>query len=332
MVIKRSFFVALYHSPNLSNEDFEEFYHKLQDNLDQIKELKPHCTILTGDFNCRTKQFWPGDTDSPKGIALDELIESNNMTQLIDQPTNLESRGISCVDLIITDQPNLFIDYGIRSSLDNCCHHQIIHGKVNISIPSPPPFKRSIWDYAKANKDEIQECLNNIDWHYKLNLSATNMVSEFTSTVMSVMSRFIPNKIITCNDKDPPWITPEIKMAIKRKHCVYNKYVRRGRRPDEWDNVRLIQNDTSKMITIAKDNYFASLDRKLSNPAIGIKTYWSTLNKIVNKKKATNIPPLLENGLFVTNFQNKAEIFNNYFVQQCSLNMNDSVLPRSYIT
>ena len=86
------------------------------------------------------------------------------------------------------------------------------------------------------------------------------------------------------------------------------------------------------MITIAKDNYFASLGRKLSNPAIGIKTYWSTLNKIVNKKKATNIPPLLENGLFVTNFQNKAKIFNNYFVQHCSLNMNDSVLPRSYIT
>ena len=101
------------------------------------------------------------------------------MTQLIDQPTNLESRGISCVDLIITDQPNLFIDYGIHSSLDNCCHHQIIYGKVSTSIPSPPPFKRRIWDYAKANKDEIQECLNNINWHYKLNnLSATNMVSE----------------------------------------------------------------------------------------------------------------------------------------------------------
>ena len=151
-------------------------------------------------------------------------------------------------------------------------------------------------------------------------------------TLMGVMSRFIPNKIITCNDKNPPWITPEIKTAIKRKHRVYNKYVSRGRRPDEWDNVRLIRNDTSKMITTAKDNYFTSLGRKLSNLAIGIKTYWSTLNKIVNKKKATNIPPLLENGLFVTNFQNKVEIFNDYFVQQCSLNMNDSALPKSYIT
>ena len=98
------------------------------------------------------------------------------------------------------------------------------------------------------------------------------------------------------------------------------------------NNVRLIRNDTSKMITIAKDNYFATLGRKVSDPATGIKTCWSTLNKIVNKKKATNMPPLLENGLFVTNFQNKAKIFNNYFVQQCSLNMNDSVLPRSYIT
>ena len=152
------FFVALYRSPNQSNEDFEEVYHKLQDNLDQIKYLKTHCRILTGDFNCRTKQFWPGDTDSPKGIALDELTESNNMTQSIGQPTNL----ISCVDLIKTDQPNIFVDYGMHSSLDNCCH-QIIHGKVNISIPSPPPFKRRIWDYAKANKDEIRECLNNID-------------------------------------------------------------------------------------------------------------------------------------------------------------------------
>ena len=103
-------------------------------------------------------------------------------------------------------------------------------------------------------------------------------MSEFTSTIMGVMSRFIPNKIITCNDKDRPWITPEIKTAIKRKHRVYNKYVRRGRRPDEWDNVQLVQNDTSKMITIAKDNYFSSLGRKFSNPATGIKTYWSTQN------------------------------------------------------
>ena len=70
----------------------------------------------------------------------------------------------------------------------------------------------------------------------------------------------------------------------------------------------------SKITRDAKENYFACLGRKLSHPSVVIKTYWSTLNKIVNKKKTTNIPPLLENGLFVTNFQTKADIFNELFV------------------
>ena len=46
----------------------------------------------------------------------------------------------------------------------------------------------------------------------------------------------------------------------------------------------------------------------------------------------SNIPPLIENGIFVTNFQERANIFNNHFVQQCSLNINESVLPGRCVT
>ena len=42
----------------------------------------------------------------------------------------------------------------------------------------------------------------------------------------------------------------------------------------------------------------------------------------------TNIPPLLESGLLLKNFQTKADIFNELFVQQCFLNQNNSALPR----
>ena len=87
---KKILFVAVYHSPNQTNDEFEVCYNKLQDTLDQIKDAKPHCIILIGNFICRSTEFWPGDIDSLKEIALDELNESNNMTQLIDQPTNLE--------------------------------------------------------------------------------------------------------------------------------------------------------------------------------------------------------------------------------------------------
>ena len=266
------------------------------------------------------------------------------MTQLIDQPTSIEPRGKSCVDLIITDQPNLFVDYGIHSSLDNNCHHQIIHGKINISVLSLPPYKKQIWDYAKADKDEIRQFLTNIDWISKFkdlsanemvqqftstkfkDLSANEMVQQFTSTAIGIMLHFIPNKMIIFNNKDPPWITLAIKTAIKRKHRVYNKFAKQGHKPEEWEPVRMIRNETSRMITDSKEKYFSILGRKLSNPALGLKTYWTTLNGIINKKETTNIPPLLENGIFVTSFQKKADIFNDFFVQQYSLNLNDSVL------
>ena len=78
----------------------------------------------------------------------------------------------------------------------------------------------------------------------------------------------------------------------------------------------------------SKDDYFAELGRKLSNQYNGPETYGTTLKRIINKKNMTNIPPLLENGLFVTKFQTKANIFNEFLVQQCSLNQNNSALPR----
>ena len=40
----------------------------------------------------------------------------------------------SCIDLIVTNEPNLVLHSGTRASLDPRCHHQIIHCKVNFKF------------------------------------------------------------------------------------------------------------------------------------------------------------------------------------------------------
>ena len=75
------------------------------------------------------------------------------------------------------------------------------------------------------------------------------------------------------------------------------------------------------MITNEKENYFATLGQKFSDPSSGLKAYWSTLNKIVNKKKTTNIPPLLENGVFLTNFLTKVDILMIYLFNSVLLTL-----------
>ena len=61
---------------------------------------------------------------------------------------------------------------------------------------------------------------------YKLNVNEMSIM--FTDALVEIISRQVPNKIITCNDKDAPWITPKIKTAIKRNSGVYRNWIKHG--------------------------------------------------------------------------------------------------------
>ena len=98
------------------------------------------------------------------------------------------------------------------------------------------------------------------------------------------MSQFIPNKIITINERDPPWLTKGIKNNIKSKHRAYHKFLSSGSRPEEKEHINRLRNETNRLIVNAKDEYFYNLGQKLSGPSLGPKSYWTVLNKILNKK------------------------------------------------
>ena len=102
---------------------------------------------------------------------------------------------------------------------------------------------------------------------------------------------------------------------------------KRGRSPHDHDNVRDVRNSTNKFIKEAMLAYYSNLSNKLSDPETGPKLFWSAYKKVVNKKRTTNIPPIIENGIFISNFKKKANIFNEYFSNQCTINDNGSVLP-----
>ena len=99
------------------------------------------------------------------------------------------------------------------------------------------------------------------------------MTQLFTSKCLSILLQYIPSKIITCDDVDLLWMTAALISAIKHKHGVYNKYVKRGSKPDDWDYVRTVRNQTSSRITKAKDDYFSNLGKSLSDPMNGTNSY-----------------------------------------------------------
>ena len=60
------------------------------------------------------------------------------------------------------------------------------------------------------------------------------------------------------------------------------------------------------------------------------KSYWSILKMFLNNKKIPCIAPLKHQNKYVTDFKEKAEIFNSFFAEQCSLMNNSSKLPSTF--
>ena len=63
------------------------------------------------------------------------------------------------------------------------------------------------------------------------------------------------------------------------------------------------------------------------NFSTSLKAYWSLLKTFLNNKKIAWIPPLFHNKKFISNFRDKAELFNNFFEKQGALIENVSEIP-----
>merc|ERR1712059_151976 len=138
----------------------------------------------------------------------------------------MPNKNPSCIDLVITDQPNLILDSGTRSSLDPYCHHQIIYCKLNFRIPPPPPIDRKIWHFNRANSAAIKRSMVNFPWleHLNLNTDINWQVNAFTEIFLNIMSNFIPNETKRFVPRDPPWITKPIKTLLNRKNRLFKNY------------------------------------------------------------------------------------------------------------
>ena len=149
------------------------------------------------------------------------MLTSLNLSQILSEPTNFTpGKNPSCIDLIVTDQPNLILESGTRPSLDQKCHHQIIFSKINFKIPPPPPISRRIWHYNQANIECIKRSMENFPWseQFRLNTDPNWQVKIFHETLLNIMSNFIPNEVKKYIPRDPPGINKPLKTLLKKKN------------------------------------------------------------------------------------------------------------------
>ena len=161
-----------------------------------------------------------------------------------------------------------------------------------------------------------------VDWHFIfLNKTAHEQVSVFNNVLFNILSNYISHKYITIDDRDPPWMTNCIKDKINLKSTLYKSI--------KFMGLQNLSTEISDMISVRTEEYYVHLSKKLNNPSTRSKTYWSILKSFYKGNKVPLIPLLLVNNKIVSDFTEKANLFNVFFSSQCTPISNNSVLPSS---
>ena len=66
--------------------------------------------------------------------------------------------------------------------------------------------------------------INQVDLKFMFSYENVHPHVNIFNKTMNIFSKFIPNKLVTFDDKDPPWMTEKLKEKIKSKHKIYGDY------------------------------------------------------------------------------------------------------------
>ena len=180
-----------------------------------------------------------------------------------------------------------------------------------MKICYPPPYSRQVWHFKEAETNLITKALNDFNWETAF--SKTNVsekVSIFNKSVINVLKNFIQHETILYDDKDPPWFSPRIKSLLQARNKVFKSYRNNKSNIQLLNKLNFLQELLNGWLTESKFIYYERMANKLNNLQRNSKPYWSLLKCFLNNKKIPLIPPLFHDNKFVTNFLEKAELFN----------------------
>ena len=106
------------------------------------------------------------------------------------------------------------------------------------------------------------------------------------------MSYFIPNKIVTIDDRDPPWINSKINSLMKNKTENFKNCVK-ANNPESITHFEQMQDTLRTSMEISEQKYYFKLSRTLAVNNVNPQCYWSILKIFLNNKKFLCIPPLI---------------------------------------
>lgn len=268
--------------------------------------------IIAGDFNIDLLKH----ESHPDTASFIDNLYSHSFTPLIVRPTRFSETSSTLIDNILTNKPNDTFISGVFIS-DISDHLPVFYVLKKRNENSQIKFK-TIYSRIKTDDKILKlksECAR-INWPNILTNDNVNKDYDlFINKFQKIYDTVMPptSKTIKCySNIYKPWITYAISKSIRRKNRLYKNYLQ-NRNPQTLSKYKTYKNKLTNIIRAAERNYYHN---KFDIAKGNITKTWKLIRELTNPNHAVaqNIPELKTGITTVTDKQNIADTFNEYFI------------------
>jgi hypothetical protein len=288
--------------------------------------------LVCGDFNFSHTQYESIDVGggfATLGYVTDnwssdskfqECLSDCHLVQMVTFPTyrhSRDSRSLSILDLVITNEPNRLITLNPAECLGVTPKgqaHYIIEGNLalvdsDIHLPSRTRA-RFIW--KKADYAGISEFMDALDWDGMFDgFSVNECYTIFVNLYKDACRRFVPTVNAPIVNNHNPWVTSEVMAAVRLKRELWGKYRSAGiqNRNVLSNEYKLASKKVKKVVKAAMVDYEESV-------YVASRTDPKRLHAYIKLKQTVkdSIRALEDvNGLITTDSEIICQTLNSYF-------------------
>ena len=234
--------------------------------------------IVIGDMNVHNVEWLKhSNGPSPEGTELETVCCTHGIKQHVKHPT----RGPYLLDLVLSN-----FSSGIRCKIvpgTRDDDHDGVLTSVNVTVPAIRPVRRQVYDFKKADWEQLKASLSSVEWGETIrSSSADEAASWVTATILRIVDENIPSKWITDRSYAHPWINEECREALRRKHEA------RG-----TEGYAATRDACSEVFLRTYQDYVRKTRETLKSMDPSSRGWWKIANSLLTKASTTeNIPAL----------------------------------------
>ncbi len=265
----------------------------------------PHEMIILGDFNCN----WLDRSSSNDK----NLLKSIHLTQLINEPTRVDTRSKSLLDWILVTHSHRINKSGVLS--DCFSDHSTIFCVWKIKSPRLPPKCIKVRQSKNINFDNFIHDLIAINWNrFQIIPYFEDAWNYFYSELTHVIDKHAPWKEIKVKGQHLPWISSDLINLFKQRDKAWKSY-RETKDTADWEKYRPLRNLCKTKTGNAKSDFYENqLSENMHNP----KQFWKNMNNILNKSNKSISTQLRFNNNIIQDPLVISNIFNHHFTSVSS--------------